>query len=89
MGNRVLSREEREALSPEAVGFVYKFIHGQYCPAEIIEKVLLQAVILAGMNQYRVDANTISFIMERISEYEGVPFFYPDNDAEDTMGRYC
>ena len=30
MGSRVLSREESEALSPEAVGLVYKFIHSQY-----------------------------------------------------------
>ncbi|MDR1515246.1 MAG: hypothetical protein LBS45_06090 [Synergistaceae bacterium] len=89
MGSRVLSREESQSLSPEAARLVYKFIHSQYCPAEIIEKALLQAVILAGMNQYRVDADTISFIMEKISEYEGVPLFDPDNGAEDTMGRYC
>jgi hypothetical protein len=89
MGSRVLSREECEVLSPEAVQLVYKHIHSQYCPADIIEKTLLQAVILAKMNQCRVDANTISFIMEKISEYEGSPLFDPDNDTDDTISRYC
>jgi hypothetical protein len=89
MGSRVLSREESEALSPEAVGLVYKFIHSHYGPPEIIEKTLLQAVIIAKMNQCRVDANTVSFIMERISEYEGITLFGPDDEAQDTIGRYC
>jgi hypothetical protein len=89
MGSRVLSREECEILSPEAVGLVYKYIHSQYSPPEIIEKALLQAVVIAKMNQCRVDANTISFIMEKISEYEGIPLFDPDNDEQDAINRYC
>jgi hypothetical protein len=89
MGSRVLSREEREVLSSEAVGLVYKHIHSQYTPPEIIEKTLLQAFVIAKMNQCRVDADTISFIMEKISEYEGIPLFDPNNDAQDTMNRYC
>jgi hypothetical protein len=89
MGSRVLSREESEALSPEAVELVYKYIHSQYCSPDIIEKTLLQAVIIAKMNQCSIDAGAVTFIMERISEYEGTPFFDPDSGAEDAMNRYC
>jgi hypothetical protein len=89
MGSRVLSREESDVLSPDAVELVYKHIHSQYCSPEIIEKTLLQAVIVARMNQCRIDAGAISFIMEKISEYEGAPLFDPENGAEGTMNRYC
>ncbi|MDR3322382.1 MAG: hypothetical protein LBS93_08030 [Synergistaceae bacterium] len=89
MGSRVLSHEESEALSPEAVELVYKCIHSQYCSPDIIEKTLLQAIIIARMNQCSVDAGAVSFIMERISEYEGTPLFDPENGADDAMNRYC
>jgi hypothetical protein len=89
MGSRVLSREEREILSPEAIELVYKYIHSHYCSPDVIEKTLLQAVIIAKMNQCCVDVATVSFIMEKISEYEGSPLFDPDNDEKDMVNRYC
>lgn len=89
MGSRVLSREEREVLSPEAIELVYRHINSHYCSADVIEKTLLQAVIIAKMNQCRIDAATISFIMEKISEYEGSPLFDPESNEKDDMNRYC
>ena len=89
MRYRVLSREERESLSAEAVKFVYDAINNGYCSPETIEKTLLQAVILARMNQCRVDADTFSFLFERISEMEDVSLESLKSDGDNTTYRYC
>jgi hypothetical protein len=89
MRNRILSREENDSLSPEAVKLVYKHLCGQYCAPDILEKVLLQVVLVARINQCRVDGGMLEFLIEKISEYEGVPVFGPaDEDGEDVC-RYC
>ena len=82
MGTRVLSREEREALSPGAMELVYKYMNGNYCPAEIIEKTLLHAIVVSKLNQCLVDATTLTFLIEKIAEYEGVPFLSPVQDDQ-------
>jgi hypothetical protein len=89
MSARVLSREEREALSSGAVEMIYKYLNNNYCSSEVIEKTLLHAIVVSKLNQCLVDVATLSFLIEKISEYEGVPLFGGDLDGEDTMNRYC
>jgi hypothetical protein len=89
MGIRVLSREERESLSPEAAELVYKHLLNRHYTPEIIEKSLLQAVVVARLNQCLVDAETFSFLIEKISEYEGLPLIDTNKSDGDTAHRYC
>ena len=84
MSTRVLSREEQEALSPGAMELIYKYLNGNYCPAEIIEKTLLHAIVVSKLNQCLVDATTLTFLIEKIAEYEGVPFLSPVPDEQAT-----
>lgn len=89
MGNRILSREEREALSPEAIAFMYKNILGEYCSPDAIEKTLLQAVMVARINQCSIDADAIEFLLEKICENDDAFLFDSDNGAIDSSYRYC
>ncbi|MDR1966775.1 MAG: hypothetical protein LBQ36_08700 [Synergistaceae bacterium] len=89
MNTRVLSREEREALSSGAVELIYKYMHNDYCSPDIIEKTLLHAVVVSRLNQCLVDAGTLSLLIEKISEYEGVPLFDPSHGGTDASSRYC
>ena len=89
MENRILSREEWETLSPDTIELIYKHIHRQYVSSDVIEKVLLQAVILARLNQCCVDAGTLSLLLEKVSEYEGVSFPDPEEDEKNFSRRYC
>ncbi|MDR3332277.1 MAG: hypothetical protein LBT08_06595 [Synergistaceae bacterium] len=89
MGSRLLSREENDSLSPEAVRLVYRHIHSQYCTPDIMEKVLLQAVLVSRINQCRVDEGMLSFLIEKISEYEGTPVLGPVSEDGDAAYRYC
>ena len=84
MSTRVLSREEQEALSPGAVELIYKYLNGNYCPAEVLEKTLLHAIVVSKLNQCLVDATTLAFLIEKIAEYEGVPFLSPGSDDQVT-----
>ena len=86
---RVLSREESESLSAEAMKFVYEAINNGYCTPDTVEKTLLQAVLLARMNQCRVDADTFSLLFERISELEDIAPDNPKRDGDSTTYRYC
>lgn len=87
--HRILAREERESLSPEAVKCIYETIVGGYCSSDTIEKTLLQAVILSRMGQCCVDADTISFLLEKISEFEDISLGVAENGGESAAYRYC
>jgi hypothetical protein len=89
MNTRILSKEEKEALSPDATESIYKYLNSDYCPADILEKTLLHAVIISKLNQCLVDANTLSFLIEKISEYEGIPVFDPNRESDGAANRYC
>ncbi|MDR0764791.1 MAG: hypothetical protein LBE65_04285 [Synergistaceae bacterium] len=89
MNTRILSKEEREALSPDATESIYKYLSSDCCPSDILEKTLLHAVIISKLNQCLVDANTLSFLIEKISEYEGTPLFDPDREGDGAANRYC
>ncbi|MDR1650333.1 MAG: hypothetical protein LBR87_00935 [Synergistaceae bacterium] len=89
MHTRVLSREEREALSSGAVEVVYRYLHNSCCSTDVLEKTLLHAVMVSRINQCLVDEGTIYFLIEKISEYEGVPLFDPERGGEDAADRYC
>lgn len=89
MNVRVLSREEHEWLSSEAARLAYRYIHSHYCTPDVIEKALMQAVIIAQMNQSVMDAGTLSLLVERISEFEGVSHFDPEKGEMDAAHRYC
>jgi hypothetical protein len=86
---RVLSREERDALSSGAVELVYKYMNNSYCSSDVLEKSLLHAVMVSRLNQCLVDTGTMSFLIEKISEYEGSPLFDPDQGGEGAADRYC
>ncbi|MDR1884756.1 MAG: hypothetical protein LBQ56_00675 [Synergistaceae bacterium] len=89
MRSRILSREENESLSPEAVKLIYRHFHSHYCAPDILEKVLLQAVMVARINQCRVEEDMLVFLIEKISEYEGVPVFDPGDEGGSDAYRYC
>jgi hypothetical protein len=89
MNTRILSKEEKEALSPDATESIYKYLHSDYCPPDILEKTLLHAVIISKLNQCLVDASTLSFLIEKISEYEGIPVFDPNREGDGAVNRYC
>jgi hypothetical protein len=89
MSTRVLSKEEREALSSGSVELIYKYLNNNYCSSEVIEKVLLHAIVVSKLNQCLVDVATLTFLIEKISEYEGVPLFGNESDGEDATSRYC
>jgi hypothetical protein len=84
---RVLSKEEWDSLSSGAVELIYKYLNKDCCPPDIIEKTLLHAVVVSKLNQCLVDANTLSFLIEKISEYEGIPIMDPEREG--AAGRYC
>lgn len=86
---RVLSREEGECLSAEAMKFVYDAINNGYCTPDTVEKTLLQAVLLARINQCRVDVDTLSLLFERISELEDITPDNPKWDGDSMIYRYC
>jgi hypothetical protein len=89
MSTRVLSKEEQEALSSEAVELIYKYFNNNYCSTDVLEKTLLHAIIVSKMNQCMVDVPTFTFLIEKISEYEGVPLFDPERDGEGATSKYC
>lgn len=89
MSIRVLSKEESEALSPDAIEIIYRNIHDPYCSMDVVEKTLLQAVVLARVNQCRIDAAAVSFLLEKISECEGLPAFDAENNGRDASNRLC
>jgi len=89
MSARVLSREEREALSSGAVELIYKYLNNNYCSSDVIEKTLLHAIVVSKLNQCLVDTATLTFLIEKISEYEGVPLFGGELDGGDATSRYC
>ena len=89
MEKRILSREEWDLLAPDAVELIYRHIYNQHISSDILEKTMLQAVIIARMNQCRIDAQTLSYLIEKISEYEGLPVFDSDENGEDIINRYC
>ena len=80
MSIRVLSREEREALSPGALELMYKYINGNYGPTEVVEKTLVHVIIVSKLNQCLVDETTLTYLIEKIAEHEGVPFLSPVSD---------
>ncbi|MDR3076007.1 MAG: hypothetical protein LBU26_01800 [Synergistaceae bacterium] len=82
MSTRVLSKEEREALSSGAVELIYKYLTGDYCPPEVIEKTLLHAIVVSRLNQCLVDTATLTFLIEKIAEYEGAPLFGQGRDEQ-------
>jgi hypothetical protein len=89
MSTRILSKEEREALSPGATELVYKYLSSDCCPLDILEKTLLHAVIVARLNQRLVDTGTLSFLIEKISEHEGVPVLGLEQEGDEASNRYC
>ncbi|MDR1471809.1 MAG: hypothetical protein LBS75_04725 [Synergistaceae bacterium] len=89
MSIRVLSREERESLSPEAAKIAYRHLLNRHYTPEIMEKSLLQAVMVARLNQCLVDEETFSFLIEKISEYEGLPLIDQNKKDEDAAHGYC
>jgi hypothetical protein len=88
MSTRVLSREERDALSSGAVELIYKYLNNEYCSRDVIEKTLFHALVVSRLNQCLVDAGTLSFLIEKISEYEGALPFGPEQDGERSSDRY-
>ena len=89
MENRILSPEECEILLPDAVKLIYRHIHRQSVPSDIIEKTLLNAVVVSRMNQCFVNAEMLTLLMEKISEFEGMPIIDIDSDSADMTYRYC
>jgi hypothetical protein len=89
MGHRILSREERDALVPEAIEFVYKHIIGCCCSPDVIEKTLLQAVLVSRINQRKLDEGTLAFLFEKISENDDTRIFEADGGEWDSSYRYC
>jgi hypothetical protein len=88
MGVRILSKEEREALSPEAMSLVCRHMEHQISPPSVIEKVLLQAVIVSRMNQCQLNDEIVSFLIEKISEYEGIAVLDPETYDREGMQKY-
>ncbi len=86
---RVLSGEEENSLTPDAIRLVYKYIADRKIMNEILEQALLQAVIFAEASHRRMDAATFEHLLEKISEYEGLPLFEGHRDGEDGTCRYC
>ena len=89
MGHRILSREERDALTPEAIAFIYKNIIGQYCSPDVIEKTLLQSVLIARINQCKLDADALAFLFERICENDDTLILETGDGEWDSPYKYC
>jgi hypothetical protein len=89
MGHRILSREERDALVPEAIEFVYKHIIGCCCSPDVIEKTLLHAVLAARFNQRKLDEDTLAFLFEKISESCDAMILDAGGEDLDSSYRYC
>ena len=87
MSARVLSKEEQESLSSGAVELIYQYLYGNYCPVEVIEKTLLHAIVVSKLNQCLVDTATLTFLLEKIAEYDGVPL-YGQGREEQVLPRW-
>lgn len=68
MGYRVLTREELDALTPEAIEFMYHQINCQLCPADTIEKTLLHAVLISRFEHFKLGADMTEALLEKVME---------------------
>lgn len=89
MGLRVLSREEIDALTPDAVDFIYNSIMGHSCSPDVIEETLMQAVLISRFQHCKLDADVISFLIERISENGDSPMYGIHDDEPDPSSKFC
>lgn len=87
MGLRILSAEERGALAPDAVSFIYKMILGYSATPDIIEKVLIQAVLISRLEQRILDAEVVEYLFDRIAENDD-PFFSEASSPDIMLPRW-
>lgn len=86
---RVLSREERDSLTPDAIEFVYREMIGQFYPIDIIEKTLLQAMLISRIDQSKIDSEGIAFLFERICECDDAVIFESERCDCDSTHNFC
>lgn len=89
MGHRILSRDEIDALDPNATHFIYRNIIGQHCSPDVIEKTLLQAMVISRMCQRKVDEEGISFLFDRLCEHDDVFLSDADPGDMDPFSDFC
>lgn len=79
---RILSREERESLTPEAVQFIYRQIASSKLGYDVIEKTLLHAFLISRLNQCQLDEEMTEFLLERVRDNDDT-LFIDASDAGD------
>lgn len=89
MGHRILSRDEMDALSPGAIQFIYEYIIDQHCSPDVIEKTLMQAVMISRIEQCKIDEEGIAFLFERMCENDGAMFFDANAGEWDSSRYFC
>jgi len=86
---RILSSLERTALQPEAASLFYALLHMGF-PREVMERALLESVILFRATGLSLDGDRFSDILDRGMEQLS-PFMGVDEASDDLMGfgRVC
>lgn len=84
-----MSRDELFAFTPDAIELIYSSINGQSFPADVIEKTLLQAMIISKIEQCKIDSDGISFLLERISANDDAVIFGPSDGEPDGSRKSC
>lgn len=65
---RVLTEQEGEFLTPDAVSLAYRYLHACRIPTVVVEKALLEAWLLGRVHQSRVDGKTLRVLATRQCE---------------------
>lgn len=75
MAFRILSREELNSLTTDAIDYIYSSMAGCTEAEEVIEKTLLQAMIISRIEQCKIDSDGLSFLLERIRDNDDAVIF--------------
>lgn len=68
---RILSKEEMDHMTPNAVSYIYSAMMDPRCCPDTIEKTLIHVGLISRIEHCRIDEEGISYLFERISEEDG------------------
>lgn len=88
MEYRILSEMERRSLTLEAAQFVYRLLHVYQIPCSILERALLEAVLLGQMRHAPVDLPDLEGLVDRAFDTEAPGALLHQGGANETSPRW-
>ena len=88
MEYRMLSELERRSLTPDAVQFVYRLLYVYRVPCAILERALLEAVLLGRMRSAPVDLAALEGLVDRAFDSKAPGATLPRRGAGDASSSW-